>query len=398
MAPSIFHVLLLFASLYAAASGSEADDVSVAHVYADVGSNVSLPCLPQSLRSDTYDYTPSVNDNSVLAWIREGKALQHSRVEPNGILMLTKITSADSGLYVCQVEQSYSYSDTTLTKIAQVELHVKTTPPAPVSLTVYPSSVLALVTWKLNSTGGYPLKSITVVYQEVLDDWGNPAWHRTYPEELEPTTTQLEIYKLQANTTYRFRVWATNKLGPGDYAEAIATTRDNLSPAAVHGSLASTRGRLEANPWILSTRSRPTHTVVMASCIVAFHGSFFLSTENRSRARSRVPVFEMRPQVLRFRFALLAASPASVVPAGEPTSPMDWVPPTAEPHLALKYMEQLPSDQQPIVGSQAAAERKRALERQLPSYDLDPDRCQSLTAKEKRKYCLRLKSVTQLRA
>lgn len=62
------------------------------------------------------------------------------------------------------------------------------TPPAPTTLTVYPSSVLALVTWKLNSTGGYPIKSITVVYQEVLDDWGNPAWHRTYPEELDPTT------------------------------------------------------------------------------------------------------------------------------------------------------------------------------------------------------------------
>lgn len=117
-----FEILLLLVSFVAA---SDVDDVSVAHVYADVGSNVSLPCLPQSLRSDSYGYTPPVDDNSVLAWIREGKALQHSRVEPNGILVLTKITSADSGLYVCQVEQSYSFSDTTVTKIAQVELHVK---------------------------------------------------------------------------------------------------------------------------------------------------------------------------------------------------------------------------------------------------------------------------------
>ncbi len=37
--------------------------------------------------------------------------------------------------------------------------------------------------------------------------------------------TQLEIYKLHPNTTYRFRVWATNKLGPGDYAEVVATTK-----------------------------------------------------------------------------------------------------------------------------------------------------------------------------
>lgn len=25
--------------------------------------------------------------------------------------------------------------------------------------------------------------------------------------------------------TYRFRVWATNKLGPGDYAEYLTTTK-----------------------------------------------------------------------------------------------------------------------------------------------------------------------------
>lgn len=61
------------------------------------------------------------------------------------------------------------------------------TPPAPALMTIYPSSVLALVTWKFNSTGGYPVKSISVIYQEVTDDWNNPAWHRTFPEELSPT-------------------------------------------------------------------------------------------------------------------------------------------------------------------------------------------------------------------
>ena len=37
--------------------------------------------------------------------------------------------------------------------------------------------------------------------------------------------TQLNIYRLQPNTTYRFRVWATNNLGPGDYAECLTTTK-----------------------------------------------------------------------------------------------------------------------------------------------------------------------------
>lgn len=84
------------------------------------------------------------------------------------------------------------------------------------------------------------------------------------------------------------------------------------------------------------------------------------------------------------RLDLVRASPALCAP-GEPASPLDWVPPAAEPHLALKYMEQLPPDEQPIAGSRAAVERKRALERQLPSHDLDPERCVSLSVNEKRK-------------
>nr|CAG4647306.1 EOG090X0B8X [Megafenestra aurita] len=234
--------------------GSQVEEVSMAHVYADIGSNVSLPCLPQSLRSNTEDYRPPVGENSQLLWIREGKTLQHSRVETNGILILNKITKADAGLYTCHAEQSFSYSERTFIKnIAHVELHVKTTPPAPALMTIYPSSVLALVTWKFNSTGGYPVKSISVIYQEVTDDWNNPAWHRTFPEELSPTMTQLEIYKLQPNTTYRFRVWATNKLGPGDYMEVIATTKDTLSEQ-IQGShsLLTSDGRFQTNPWVLS--------------------------------------------------------------------------------------------------------------------------------------------------
>jgi len=68
-----------------------------------------------------------------------------------------------------------------------ISINFTATPPAPTNLTVYPSSVLALVTWKLNGTGGYPIRSITVIYQHVTDDLDNPSWHRTFPEELDPT-------------------------------------------------------------------------------------------------------------------------------------------------------------------------------------------------------------------
>lgn len=79
------------------------------------------------------------------------------------------------------------------------------TPPAPAYLTVYPSSVLALVTWKLNSTGGYPIKSISVIYQEVTDDWNDPAWHRTFPEELEAAIVKYSLCQLCFNESFSKR-------------------------------------------------------------------------------------------------------------------------------------------------------------------------------------------------
>lgn len=102
------------------------DDVSVAHVYADKGTSVSLPCLPQTLRPHNQDYTLPANENSQLVWVREGKSLQHSKVERNGILVLNKVSPSDAGLYTCQAEESFADSDKTFTRnVAQVELHVK---------------------------------------------------------------------------------------------------------------------------------------------------------------------------------------------------------------------------------------------------------------------------------
>ena len=123
MAIAPFYLILLWLNLSCASQVE--DDVSVAHVYADIGSNVSLPCLPVSV-SNTEAFTPSVGENSLLLWIREGKTLQHSKVEENGILTLTKITRADSGVYTFQAEESFGYSERTFTRnVAQVKLHVK---------------------------------------------------------------------------------------------------------------------------------------------------------------------------------------------------------------------------------------------------------------------------------
>ena len=35
----------------------------------------------------------------------------------------------------------------------------------------------------------------------------------------------MDIYNLEPNATYRFRVWAVNQLGPGEYRQVLATTK-----------------------------------------------------------------------------------------------------------------------------------------------------------------------------
>ncbi len=92
-------------------------------------------------------------------------------------------------------------------------MNYSATPPAPTNLTVYPSSVLALVTWKLNGTGGYPIRSITVIYQHVTDDLDNPSWHRTYPEELDPTI--VIVYKLSHITSNYITIHLIHAPDPG---------------------------------------------------------------------------------------------------------------------------------------------------------------------------------------
>lgn len=238
------------------------DNISVAHVYADIKTNVSLPCMPTTPYDRAYSFP--LEKDSLIVWIREGRALQHSNVDSSGVLFLSKITKTDAGLYTCQTEKSIPHSEHTYTQtVSRVQLHIKTAPPFPASMRVYPSSTLALATWQLNGTGGYPIKFITVMYQQVTDDPNDPAWHRTYPDSVGPEITQLDIYKLEPNTTYRFRVWATNKLGPGDNAEYLTTTKF-ISTDEVQGShLISTVRHSHTNPWIL--------------CIGVFFGSMAIA-------------------------------------------------------------------------------------------------------------------------
>nr|XP_061796829.1 LIM and cysteine-rich domains protein 1-like isoform X1 [Nerophis lumbriciformis] len=64
------------------------------------------------------------------------------------------------------------------------------------------------------------------------------------------------------------------------------------------------------------------------------------------------------------------------------TTTYDWAPPGLTQKLAKQYMDLTPKSQHPVSGTVGALERRRQLLSQLPSYDHDPMKCQSLAGDE----------------
>lgn len=61
---------------------------------------------------------------------------------------------------------------------------------------------------------------------------------------------------------------------------------------------------------------------------------------------------------------------------------LDWVPPDVTPDLVSAYMDQLGHENIPVSGSEAASQRIKRLEFQVPPHDLDAALCHNLTDKE----------------
>ncbi|XP_034549575.1 LIM and cysteine-rich domains protein 1 [Notolabrus celidotus] len=64
------------------------------------------------------------------------------------------------------------------------------------------------------------------------------------------------------------------------------------------------------------------------------------------------------------------------------TTTYDWAPAGLNQTLAMQYMELIPEKQRPVSGTSGAMERRRQLLIQLPVYDLDPMKCQSLASED----------------
>ncbi|XP_058985357.1 probable serine/threonine-protein kinase vps15 isoform X2 [Musca domestica] len=114
----------------------------------------------------------------------------------------------------------------------KINLTVRT-PPGPVSQLYFKAStILGFLVWRFNKTnsGGYPVRSFTAEFRNVSYDTPpynssfEHQWSRMDPINIAPNVRQMEVYRLEPNTTYEFRMWANNHLGSGEVVTTNVTT------------------------------------------------------------------------------------------------------------------------------------------------------------------------------
>ncbi|KAJ3595889.1 hypothetical protein NHX12_002301 [Muraenolepis orangiensis] len=60
----------------------------------------------------------------------------------------------------------------------------------------------------------------------------------------------------------------------------------------------------------------------------------------------------------------------------------EWAPPGANKYMAVRYIELLPPEKRPVVGSEGAVYRRQQMACQLPEHDQDPSKCHELSPAE----------------
>ena len=131
-------------------------------------------------------------------------------------------------------------------------------PPALHNVWVKPSTILANILWEVAGTGGYPIIDFTAEYRLKPNAGEEPEdWKPIVPTHIPPnsvnnfsfnyfyTTTillllklitlqrQIDVYHLVPNTTYSFRVWATNQLGRGEIVEVEGHTHHSIEELGI---------------------------------------------------------------------------------------------------------------------------------------------------------------------
>ncbi|XP_043515653.1 contactin-2 isoform X4 [Frieseomelitta varia] len=209
--------------LFLAAWHKAATLVPVRSVAVDIGQNLTLACAEE-------DALPQAGESVGVMWIREGREdgqIERLKVEPNGALQLINVSADDAGNYSCTLDDDHDAVKT------RISVQVRTPPPALHNVWVKPSTILANILWEVAGTGGYPIIDFTAEYRLKPNAGEEPEdWKPIVPTHIPPNSRQIDVYHLVPNTTYSFRVWATNQLGRGEIVEVEGHTHHSIEELA----------------------------------------------------------------------------------------------------------------------------------------------------------------------
>ncbi|XP_028035921.1 Down syndrome cell adhesion molecule-like protein 1 homolog [Bombyx mandarina] len=227
-----------------------AEDVNIREVFADKGTiNVTIPCGELLT-------VPPPN----VQWVHRGHKTHHN-VLADGSLLLKKIGTEDAGLYECSLENETDYVD-------RVNLTVRTEPPPLVNVTVHSSTILALILWNVAGDGGHPIIDFTAQYRSAMPVNGTlEPWRPISPNHISPNSRQIDVYHLEPNASYWFRVWATNVLGPGPPVEVLATTLYSDQEAELYKHFLEGVETFDTRTWVAAV------CVVMGTLLVLAVGT-----------------------------------------------------------------------------------------------------------------------------
>ncbi|XP_014214900.1 protein turtle homolog A [Copidosoma floridanum] len=233
--------------------------IPVRNVSVDIGDNVTVPCTNGTQNLD--------ETNRVITWIREGREdgqIKRLRVESNGVLKLINVSRFDTGFYYCTVDNDGVARD-------RIYVKIRTPPPALHNVWVKPSTILANIIWEVAGTGGYPIIDFTAEYRLKPVHGEEPeAWKPIIPTHIPPNARTVDVYHLEPNTTYIFRVWATNQLGRGEIVEVEGHTHYSVEELELERHFLAGVENFDTRVWVAAVG------VVMGTLVFLGLGTCYL--------------------------------------------------------------------------------------------------------------------------
>ncbi|CAD6241094.1 hypothetical protein G9C98_004809 [Cotesia typhae] len=235
--------------------------VSVRTVEVDIGQNLTIACTDENVSRHPGNYTN-------VMWVREGRKdgqVRRMKIGSNKALELVNVSLDDAGNYFCTLDNDANAVKT------RINIQVKTPPPALHNVWVKPSTILANILWEVAGTGGYPIIDFTAEYRLKPGVGEEPEdWKPIMPTHIPPNSRQIDVYHLEPNTTYLFRVWATNKLGRGDIVEVEGHTHHTIEELELAKHLLAGVENFDTRIWVAAVG------IVMGTLMVLGLGTCYL--------------------------------------------------------------------------------------------------------------------------